>query len=577
MLRYKIKPIIHSGKLISIRVKSTPLSVLNKKRDGYNFTLNDSNLLLLQSLDKLAKYFNIGRRKGIFPYFLKDISYKGDYPKYEYFNTSKVSMEEYESNRKSFKGIWSFKAEAIKYCMNDSMILFLVVQKFNDFIFDNFKININKYPTIPSLAFAIYRSKYMPILTIPMISGEIKKQIQLGYTGGSTDMFIPSLNVLSQTDKKIYAYDVNSLYPFVMSKFDMPTGNPTYLEFIIPRDLRENLDLFGHFYCKVIAPENLLHPILQLHHKTHNGIRTVAPLGKFEGWFFSEEVKNALNFGYEVEIVKGYIFERKIIFKKFVEDMYKLRTDHPKTHPINYIAKIIMNSLYGRFGMDDNFNKIVIIPKEDFDNYPLAKGDVEIEEVLEFDKHLLLKIINKEVSKDITPGDHNINISIAAAVTAYARIHMSQFKNNPNLPNLYYSDTDSLYFDAPLPKKLVDDTKLGFLKLEGIWDKALFLAPKVYALKNNNEEIIKIKGLTKEAIKNNNISIDALELLLSKDHELAFNQKKWFKNITAANIQILNQTYTLKATDNKRELIYCDRDILVATKPLILIPPPLQH
>lgn len=98
-----------------------------------------------------------------------------------------------------------------------------------------------------------------------------------------------------------------------------------------PSDLRENLNLFGHFYCKVIAPDNLLYPILQLYHKTSNGIRTISPLGYFEGWFFSEEVKNALNFGYVIEVVKGDIFERKIIFKEFVEDMYKLRTDYPKT------------------------------------------------------------------------------------------------------------------------------------------------------------------------------------------------------------------------------------------------------
>jgi hypothetical protein len=27
---------------------------------------------------------------------------------------------------------------------------------------------------------------------------------------------------------------------------------------------------------------------------------------------------------------------------------------------------------------------------------------------------------------------HNVSIGIASAITAYARIHMSQFKNNPN-------------------------------------------------------------------------------------------------------------------------------------------------
>jgi hypothetical protein len=41
-----------------------------------------------------------------------------------------------------------------------------------------------------------------------------------------------------------------------------------------------------------------------------------------------------------------------------------------------------------------------------------------------------------------------------------------------------------------------------------------------------------------------------------KSTNIAFIQKKWKKNITFSNIQILYQTYTLKATDNKRELIY---------------------
>jgi len=44
-------------------------------------------------------------------------------------------------------------------------------------------------------------------------------------------MFIPSLNVLSKTSKKIHVYDVNSLYPSVMANNDFPIGDPTYIEY----------------------------------------------------------------------------------------------------------------------------------------------------------------------------------------------------------------------------------------------------------------------------------------------------------------------------------------------------------
>jgi hypothetical protein len=159
------------------------------------------------------------------------------------------------------------------------------------------------------------------------------------------------------------------------------------------------------------------------------------------------------------------------------------------------------------------------------------------------------------------------SIAIAAAVTAYARIHMSQFKNNPDLPNLYYTDTDSLYFDGPISNKFISETRLGALKLEGVWDDALFLAPKVYALRNKDQEIIKIKGLSKESINNNNITLDSLLPLLNKDSSLIYNQDKWFRNLTEGSIKILEQTYNLKATGNKRQLIYIN-NILTDTAPL---------
>jgi hypothetical protein len=54
-----------------------------------------------------------------------------------------------------------------------------------------------------------------------------------------------------------------------------------------------------------------------------------------------------------------------------VNTLYKLRSDYPTSNPLNYIAKLLMNSLYGRFGMDDNFANINVIHKDyysDFEN-----------------------------------------------------------------------------------------------------------------------------------------------------------------------------------------------------------------
>jgi DNA polymerase elongation subunit (family B) len=396
---------------------------------------------------------------------------------------------------------------------------------------------------------------------IHMLSGKIAENIRKSYTGGAVDMYIPKGN-------NIHSYDVNSLYPFVMRDKEYPIGSPTYF---IGNILNMNPNAFGFFYCKITAPDNLLHPILQTHYKTKDGIRTIAPLGNWEGMYFSEELYNAHKYGYKFEVLWGYTFKKGNIFKEYVENLYSIRLQYKKSDPMNFISKLLLNSLYGRFGMDDYFTFSQIISLKDYPNFEKQEGFKEsLIELIDLGDNYLVQLKNPKVIQktnlDNGKETHNVNIAISSAVTAYARIHMSQFKNNPNLPNLYYSDTDSVYFDGPLPDHMVDPTRLGALKLEGIYDKVIFLAPKVYALKNNNGEIIKIKGLSKEAINNNNINLDSLELLLFKDYKLAFNQIKWFKNISQGNIKVLDQIYTLQATGNKRELIYNDKDILVDTK-----------
>jgi hypothetical protein len=72
-----------------------------------------------------------------------------------------------------------------------------------------------------------------------------------------------------------------------------------------------------------------------------------------------------------------------------------------------------------------------------------------------------------------------ISIPISAAVTSFARIHMSQIKNRDEF-TLFYTDTDSIDINKPLEPKFIGK-ELGQMKLEHIFDKKFFLAPKVYS------------------------------------------------------------------------------------------------
>jgi hypothetical protein len=139
-------------------------------------------------------------------------------------------------------------------------------------IYDLFEKNVHHYPTLPGLAFAIFRSNFMVEENIPQLSGKIADDIRSGYTGGAVDMYIPE----SKPGKIIKCYDVNSLYPSQMYYQEMPTGIPNLFQGDI-RKIEPNA--FGFFYCKITAPDDIKHPILQTHVKTKNGTRTLSPIG----------------------------------------------------------------------------------------------------------------------------------------------------------------------------------------------------------------------------------------------------------------------------------------------------------
>lgn len=65
-----------------------------------------------------------------------------------------------------------------------------------------------------------------------------------------------------------------------------------------------------------------------------------------------------------------------------------IRLEYPKSDPMNYIAKIIMNSLYGRFGMDDNFVITSIMNKEDYYKFEKLDKNNSILDVIDLEDNL---------------------------------------------------------------------------------------------------------------------------------------------------------------------------------------------
>ena len=173
------------------------------------------------------------------------------------------------------------------------------------------------------------------------------------------------------------------------------------------------------FNCEVTTPKYLEHPIIQIHHKIEDGIRTVSPLGTFSTMLFSEEIINAKKYGYKFNIKSGYLFQREKIFTNIINDLYEIRTTYPKSDPMNYIAKILLNSLYGRFGMDDQFNEINIMDQKAYNQFEDKYLD-KISDVIELESKYLVKTIPDSMDNLLDNGSmtHNINIGIAAAITA---------------------------------------------------------------------------------------------------------------------------------------------------------------
>ena len=539
----KVNLKMKEGKFFNIKLSWT------SENSIYSINFRDSLLMLPSSLRKLSKAFGV-EAKGFFPFeFVNNLSIPLDYigktPDYNYYEG--IGKEDYKTMETNS---WSLRKESIHYCELDCKVLHQILCKFNKHIFDKFTLNVHKFPTLSSLALGIYRSGYLGDYKIPKLGGNIFDFIKQGYTGGRVDVFIPY-------GEDLFYYDVNSLYPTVYSSKPMPVGTPTWFSGNI---LERDPEAFGFFRCKINAPDNLKIPVLQTHVKTPNGIRTVSPLGEWIDVLFSEEAKLAIKHGYKITVLEGYTFDKQIVFDKYAADLFQIKQSHEPSHPMYLISKLLLNSLYGKFGMSIDLIENDLIEAQSLSDY-IGTNNIIDGIDLGNGKSIVSTLKFRDFDSDITRM--NVSIGIAASITAYARMHMQVYLQSKGY-KVYYTDTDSIVTDKPISSEHIGKA-LGQLKLEYKIKKGVFLAPKVYSMITDQDKVVtKVKGL-----KESNIDFAVFETLLYKGKSASLNHEKAFKVFSKAEIIIRKQAYELKATENKRTFVYNSNKV-VSTKPFVI-------
>ncbi|MGB3511379.1 MAG: DNA polymerase, partial [Microcoleaceae cyanobacterium] len=394
-------------------------------RNGERFTLLDSYRLLPASLKKLSSMFCSHEDKKI------DLD---------------VMPWELEEDK------------LIEYLERDCTSLYQSITKFWEIIDNNF--GCTRARTLSSLALKIYRKKYQ----------------KENYMGSNRKLYEYELSsyfggvcwVRNGYYREVAVYDINSMYPNAMSKYEYPTsyvGGWT-------KSFKGKLGLYLVKYQHSGLP--FIFDIEERTLKT-SGVSIVD----------NETYKYLLEIG-NIELIEGYVYFRKgYIFTEFVEDLYGLRL--ASKEPLNYCYKILLNSLYGKFGQKRTRRTLSTKePKVKYKSYAYRIVDTGIEqyrEVFDYEEKVIVK--------------HSMPC-IASMVTLHSRRHLHQIASQ--YPTVYM-DTDSIHIDLSKPhgELPTHSLELGGLK-EEYRGEATYLGKKIYQLHSAHKT--RCKGIPSTVMKN---------------------------------------------------------------------------
>jgi hypothetical protein len=440
--------------------------------------------------------------------------------------------------------------EFIEYSLQDSIALYNALDRAQTIYSNEHSVDIVSILSTSTLSLKIFRQNFLKT-DIPILKDSEDSFIRKGYYGGATDYY-------KAYGKNLHYYDVNSLYPHAML-------NPMPLEIVKKHDDMSNLDFnkfFGFCLAEIRSPKSSYANIPLLPYKKEN--RTIFPVGKWYGVYFSEELKEIMKHGYQVLPIKGYEFSKATLFNDYIKHFYQIKKF--SSGPERFIAKMHLNQLYGIFGRKKELLQTLIVRNDELYKYftkYIVKSLIEIND--EVSTILIHNNLNTAIVKDLNltfetnfeNPEVNVksNVAIAAAVTAYARIHMIKLKTDCiyNNINVFYTDTDSIFTDKVLPDNLVGK-ELGELKdeLDGkLIQEAYFFGIKQYGYWFFDDNNQRIEKSVFAGVPRNSLSFSSLIKIFKGGSIEFYDITRFYKSFKDLSISIKNVKITIKQNNLK--------------------------
>lgn len=515
-----------------IRDDTNEIISLNIKHNKNIIYLRDSYLLVPVSLNQMAKELKL-ENKLYFPHSfvnINNLNYIGCTPDITYYKNIAV-----ESYNKLIKKDWNLKNELLKYLTRDVELLYNSLLITHTEFYSLFNINITDSKTLSSLSHKLYFGLfYKKRYDIRNLSGKMEDFIRRSYKGGAVNCF----------DNKIFScfiLDFNSSYSASMYFNPMPVGPGFFSD-------ETNLNIIYGFAEAEVTTYLSKRAIVGV---TNELGEFTFPTGTFKGVFYSEELKELLKYDTKanIKILNAVLFKKEFsLFKKYIDYLYKMKSN--STGVRRLIAKLLLNSLYGKFGMKKLILESKICTKNEIE---ILDKNKNIKFIIPINDDAFIATYSNEHYPDLFKEHKDIielsrqyishsNTAIASATTATSRIKLNELLHLPGL-NVYYFDTDSIICDKLPPEEYIG-SELGKLKLEHIIESGIIVGKKLYYL-----ECIDPKTGAKYTVKKakgiggSEMNKDDYEKLI-KGESIIKNKTKFYKDFKS--VHIVDSTITIK-------------------------------